>query len=609
MPETADNQMCKESWVFEPILNRLSSDGDYRRLEPRAVKVLAYLLMRAPSVVSSQELLHLYWPRGTADQRKVTKRISEIRSALADSAREPRFIETVSKQGYRVVASVSRVPLPDEEASSFDEISDRKDGLAYVWSLETVKKSLGSGVDVNGDESIAHTAYLKALTLMGAQDYHYTWLPSAIGALEEAIALDPKHVDALATLGLLKVITGVTLGSAHMQAAKEAATMALSIKDNHPHALTAMAYIALLHDWDTVRAKNILGKALSIAPNDTTVLQGHHLSLRVNEELDEALEVSERLLLAGPSDIRFRAEQIKHFYEVRLYAEAVAAAEEIRRIMPGYADFSEAAALHKLGRFRDSYRSRLAAYRLLGEIGHSRLEILESAYSKDGYLGAWQALWKHQLSDSDHLHGGLIPHERLITNDGDGRQMRELEQEFNQRRAWVIGFSHDPDFDDLRIDAKFDSLVSKMNLPEIVESPAKRADISRVRAFRSHARQALDELTEIIEMYPDNPRMLRWLDSAAWAQFALGEHEEMRHVTERIKDRSEGGHQAAFAYLLEAASWSRDRELRKARAALLKANDMWVGELDYAKDLYPLFHGGDERLSNVFFEAITAIAE
>lgn len=321
--------------------------------------------------------------------------------------------------------------------------------------------------------------------------------------------------------------------------------------------------------------------------------------MRVNERLVEALELSEKLLLAGPNDIRFRAEQIKHFYEVRLYAEAVAAAEELRQIMPGYSDFSEAAALHKLGRFRESYFSRLAAYRLLGEKGQTRRNCLESGFEQDGYPGAMRALWQQQLSESKQTGGGLVPHERLIMVDSENRQLRDLERELHEHRAWVIGFVHDPDYDDLRVFGEFDTLIDRMNLPKTIASAAKRADIARVRLFNGQARQALHELLEIIETNPNDQRMPRWKESAAWAHFFLGEHDKVHELTRCIKDAYKSRSQEVYANLLDAASWSLEGEMDKARIALLKAIDLWLGELDYDLDLHPLFQTAEVAFSKV----------
>lgn len=250
--------------------NRLSVDGDCLGLEPRAIKVLVFLLMRAPLVVSSYELLNLYWPRGATDQRKVTKRISEIRSALGDTARKPRFIETVSKQGYRVIGSVSRVPLrlQDEGSLPLGDPSDQEDGFDYIWSLAAANESDRSDFDASKNDSIAHESYMRAVSLMGTQDFHFSWLPRAISALEETISLDSNHADAWARFGLLNVIKAVRLDASYIQVAQKAASTAMSINDQHPHALTLMAYIALLHEWDAERADLYLSKALSISPDD-----------------------------------------------------------------------------------------------------------------------------------------------------------------------------------------------------------------------------------------------------------------------------------------------------------------------------------------------------
>jgi len=82
-------------------LNRGSEPVD---LPPKAFNVLRYLAERPGWLVPKEELLEEVWPSVyvTPDVLKVT--IAEIRKILGDSPKEPRFIETAHRRGYRFVA-------------------------------------------------------------------------------------------------------------------------------------------------------------------------------------------------------------------------------------------------------------------------------------------------------------------------------------------------------------------------------------------------------------------------------------------------------------------------------------------------------------------------
>jgi TolB-like protein/DNA-binding winged helix-turn-helix (wHTH) protein/Flp pilus assembly protein TadD len=81
------------------------------RVQQQPLKLLEVLLERPGEVVTREELRSRVWPNesfGDFDQA-VNIAIAKLRSALGDSAENPRFIETLPKRGYRFIASVSFV--------------------------------------------------------------------------------------------------------------------------------------------------------------------------------------------------------------------------------------------------------------------------------------------------------------------------------------------------------------------------------------------------------------------------------------------------------------------------------------------------------------------
>ena len=79
-------------------------------LTPKALSVLEYLMTHPDECVSRERLIEAVWgwefPSGT---RTVDTRMAELRRALRDNPEQPRFIETVSGEGYRFIASVRGV--------------------------------------------------------------------------------------------------------------------------------------------------------------------------------------------------------------------------------------------------------------------------------------------------------------------------------------------------------------------------------------------------------------------------------------------------------------------------------------------------------------------
>jgi DNA-binding winged helix-turn-helix (wHTH) protein len=69
-------------------------------LGPKAFELLELLLKRRPRALSKAQLQSQLWPRTFVSESNLTSLVTELRTALADDARQPRFIRTVYGFGY-----------------------------------------------------------------------------------------------------------------------------------------------------------------------------------------------------------------------------------------------------------------------------------------------------------------------------------------------------------------------------------------------------------------------------------------------------------------------------------------------------------------------------
>jgi TolB-like protein/Tfp pilus assembly protein PilF len=109
------------SWIVDPSLNSMSCEGRTVRLEPKVMEVLLCLAQHPGETLSKEQLFQAVWPNSIVTEDVLKRCIAELRRAFADDARNPHIIETISKRGYRLVASVSAVaaapaPAPPESA-------------------------------------------------------------------------------------------------------------------------------------------------------------------------------------------------------------------------------------------------------------------------------------------------------------------------------------------------------------------------------------------------------------------------------------------------------------------------------------------------------------
>src|SRR5262245_46012078 len=110
---------------FDPRTGRLWAGQREVRLTPRAAAVLAALIERAGQPVTRDELFRSVWKDTIVGDAALTACIRELREALDDDARRPRFIETRHRRGYRFVA---RMVLSAPEGVAGDSLSSMGPG-------------------------------------------------------------------------------------------------------------------------------------------------------------------------------------------------------------------------------------------------------------------------------------------------------------------------------------------------------------------------------------------------------------------------------------------------------------------------------------------------
>jgi TolB-like protein/DNA-binding winged helix-turn-helix (wHTH) protein len=93
-------------WRVNPTTGQLSKNGESVRLEARTLRLLMYLANRAGETVSIDELLDHVWSGVVVTQDSVYQAVTSLRRLLGDDARQPAYIVTVPRLGYRLVASV-----------------------------------------------------------------------------------------------------------------------------------------------------------------------------------------------------------------------------------------------------------------------------------------------------------------------------------------------------------------------------------------------------------------------------------------------------------------------------------------------------------------------
>ncbi len=96
-------------------------DGEEHAVEPRVMEVLIHLAENAGATHSAEAILLEVWKHKFFGDNPVHKAINALRKAFGDDPRAPRYIETIRKRGYRLIAAVAfpddyrRIPLQEQD--------------------------------------------------------------------------------------------------------------------------------------------------------------------------------------------------------------------------------------------------------------------------------------------------------------------------------------------------------------------------------------------------------------------------------------------------------------------------------------------------------------
>src|SRR5438093_5492833 len=206
-------------WTVAPSRNLLMRGDEQVRVEPRVMDVLVHLAQQADQPVSKEELIERVWNGRYVGDDVLTVTIYGLRKALGDDARRPRYIETVSRRGYRLIAPVGTLTRASAqiqaEAPTQPEAARPR---RYSWAAfaATVALAMVAAGAVwmltaarhrrHVPPAEAHEAYLKGRYFLDQRSI-LAW-QQALEQFESAVAVDAQ--DPAAQAGLADTYTAMS---------------------------------------------------------------------------------------------------------------------------------------------------------------------------------------------------------------------------------------------------------------------------------------------------------------------------------------------------------------------------------------------------------------
>ncbi|MEM9387243.1 MAG: tetratricopeptide repeat protein [Pseudomonadota bacterium] len=165
-------------------------EGDIK-LRPQAFRVLLYLLQQHARIVPRDELLDAVWGSEHLSANSLPQVISELRQALCDDTREPRYIATVHRRGYRFVAPTATCDgAPSEAAASSPPPLEARDAP----SLPAASKDMETSPARRMPAALAAVALLAGATVaLSLQQRSTAPAPTAPASADGRLLVLPLH--------------------------------------------------------------------------------------------------------------------------------------------------------------------------------------------------------------------------------------------------------------------------------------------------------------------------------------------------------------------------------------------------------------------------------
>jgi DNA-binding winged helix-turn-helix (wHTH) protein/Tol biopolymer transport system component len=114
-------------FIFCDQQQTLKSENGSLQLEPMMVELLGYFCKNANQIVSKEQLIEQVWLGRIVSDNTVSKLITKLRKVLNDDVRQPRFIATFPKKGYKFIADVK--PLVEQITQTGSQGTEIRDNL------------------------------------------------------------------------------------------------------------------------------------------------------------------------------------------------------------------------------------------------------------------------------------------------------------------------------------------------------------------------------------------------------------------------------------------------------------------------------------------------
>lgn len=284
-------------FAVDPSDGTLRSPTRVARLEPKVMAVLLVLAAEPGTVVPHDLLMDRAWPDAHVTRGALARTISLLRRTLGDDVTCPRYIETVPKRGYRLLAEVEALPHPDTPAGPATAGRSRWRPFSLVATTAVVIAMMAPTLPGNRRAARRMPPSIESRfsnqTRLGNEN--------AFAYYTRAVAMDRASADAQAGLAIAYAFRGNYLpGRAHWAAvASDMATRAAALDPANVRVTRALA----IADFQAGRLRQAAAefqRAIDLGPDDEPSRNNLGRVLMMTGDVASALSLFEHNIAAAP---------------------------------------------------------------------------------------------------------------------------------------------------------------------------------------------------------------------------------------------------------------------------------------------------------------------
>ncbi len=292
---------------------------------------------------------------------------------------------------------------------------------------------------------------------------------TALGYFELALEKDPACAPAqagIADVWLLRGDSGILPPSETFPKAREAASKAVELDEALFEGHLSRAGLKFLYEWDWGGAEAEYQRALHLNPNSAEARFFYSDFLISLQRSEEAMEQSAAAMKLDPFNPFVLCFFGWHLIYLRRYEEAMERLGKVVRVEPNFpsAQMGLWGALHAQSRAEEALSAAKKFFALIGDREVS--EAIDRGGAESGYPGAMKRAAEALTARSERTYIPSIRIARLWAHAGErNRALAWLEKSFERRESPLVHLGVAWDWETLRSDPRFQSLLGQMKLP------------------------------------------------------------------------------------------------------------------------------------------------